>query len=103
MLTTTGQNLITGAISITASGSNTVIAAQSRPIYIHRIKFLCSAPVAITFKAGNRSLSGAELCTTQVLDYNEVPWYSCEVNEAFIMSLDRAVTVGGSVWYQLGD
>ena len=103
MLTSTGASLITTAISISTSGDNTIIAAQTRPIAIHRIKFLCAAPVSITFKAGSRSLSGAEYCTTQVLDYAEVPWYSCEVGEAFIMSLSSSVAVGGSVWYQVGD
>lgn len=97
-----GPALKSAVVSISTQGDNTIIASGTRAIRIHRLKLVANGTVSMTFKAGSTSLSGAEPCQAQVLEYEEVPWYVCEAGDAFIISLSAAVQVGGTVWYREG-
>lgn len=100
------SNLVGGLnvapISTSASGDTTILAAQSgRVIKVHRLKLSLASETTVQFKSGSTALSGAETSLTQVLDYNDNPWYTTRLGEAFVISLGGAVQCGGTIWYRI--
>lgn len=92
----------TAKIDTASSGDNTIIAAVTgKSIQVHRIKFLLNSQTTVTFKDGTTALSGAEQCNSQILDYDEEPWYKTTPGSAFTMNLGAAVQCSGTVWYRL--
>lgn len=94
------------AISFSASGDNTVIAADAnRSIYVWQFFFVnndTSTTTSITLKEGSTAKSGAykiaalgshsEGCTG-------TPWAVAPPGSAFIMNSSAAVQISGTVYY----
>lgn len=94
--------LAMATISTSSSGDTTIIAAPSgKSIKVHRLKLSLASETTVQFKDGTTALSGPETCLTQVLDYNDDPWYRTTVGNAFVLSLGAAVQCGGTVWYRI--
>lgn len=95
-----GLNVAT--VSTSSSGDTTVVAAQpGKTVNVHRVKLSLASEATVQFKSGSNALSGPETTLTQVLDYNDNPWYRTLPGEAFVISLGSAVQCGGSVWYRI--
>lgn len=96
------------AISFSASGDNTVIAAAaSGPLNVYGLFFTVAGATNITYKdsvAG--ALSGAVVFTgngsSQTLPLQDEPYYQVQPGSAFLMNNSNAVAVGGTIWYTTG-
>lgn len=95
----------TAVIAASASGDNTIIAANStRGIKIWQYSFTTAAAVNILFKAGSTALSGAYVYGGNGSDfrmYSGMAWFECPPNTAFIINLSGAIAIGGTVQYTL--
>ncbi len=92
-------------ISFNAAGDNTIIAAPGAGLRI-RVYGLEFGPIAgasdLTKKSAATALTGAQNFPAnggEILDRGNFPWYTCGLNEAFIINSSAAVNVGGRVWY----
>jgi len=94
--------LSVASVSLSNSGDNTVIAAQSgKTIAVHRMKLSLAFEETVQIKSGSTALSGPETMAAQVLDYSDEPYYRTAAGEAFVISLGGAVQCGGTVWYRI--
>lgn len=106
------MNLINVAISIAASGDNTVIAAPgtTQSIHIHRlcISNAVATAQAVVVKDGATALTGAMALQTAVgpplylSEAEDAPLWVLSQNGAFILNLVNATSVTGFVQYSLG-
>lgn len=97
-----GSGLSFAPIDISAVGDNIIIPASSRSIFVNRIVLALATASSVQFKSGARLLSGPQIVPSLVWDYSEQPWYVCDPDEAFIISLGTSVQTGGTVWFQYG-
>jgi hypothetical protein len=103
------DDLKSAAVSCAASGDNTIIAAPGagKQLVIDHLNFIVTSAVAVTFKSGSTSLSGAyPFDTKQAIALDnamqaEKGVITCGVNEAFIINLGGAVQVSGFVRYRI--
>lgn len=89
-------------ISISASGDNTVIPAQTGK-YIEMVRLVLSlaSETTVQFKSGSTALSGPQVMLAVVLDEMDAgAWYITNKSEAFVISLGAAVQGGGTIWYR---
>jgi len=107
------MNLLNAAISIAASGDNTVIAAPGATtcIRIHRLTLCNAVATAQSFvvkDGASSSLTGAMALPTSVggltelLEGEDAPVFILSQNNAFIINLTAATSVTGFVQYTLG-
>lgn len=106
------MNLINVAISIAASGDNTVIAAQgaAQSIHIHRLVLSngVATAQAVVVKDGATALTGALALPTSVgglielMQGEDAPLFVLSQNAAFNLNLVNATSVTGFVQYSLG-
>lgn len=90
-------------IAVSSSGANNVLAAVTGKYYrIIAYTILVDSTVAITFKSGSTSLSGAMNVTAGIAQPEVLTGcMQTAVGEAFVMTLGGAVGVNGYVVYQL--
>lgn len=92
------------AISISASGDNTVITnTGDQPISIDKIALSCATPVTIILKSGSTTLATFPGVTGFTLDMNvhHEALYQLAVGDSFIINISAAVVVQGTVWWRL--
>lgn len=102
--TPTTSTFTQAAISFSASGDNTVVAAVSaKTTRIYQITYVCSGATAITIKNGaGASLTGAMAFNaggSLTLDFVPNPRFVTSTNTAFILNSSNAVQVSGWVDY----
>lgn len=107
------MNLINVALSIAASGDNTIVAAPgtTTSIRVHRI-VICNAVAtaqAFTVKDGaSTNLTGAMGLPTaiggliELMEGEDAPLFVLSANNALIINLLNATSVTGFVQYSLG-
>jgi hypothetical protein len=92
----------TAALTVSASGDNTVIAAPGagKHLAIYRLVMTAArgSEVDIILKSAATTKSGAMVADTYDLDFGDAPLI-CGTNEAFIVNLSAAVAVTGFVQY----
>lgn len=98
--------LYSAVIDIDDSGNNTVISATTgRSIKVHKMFFIAESGVTITMYDGSSTaLSGPmKFVGSQgmVLDIDEDAWFTTTAGNAFVMNLDIAVQVSGTIYYTL--
>lgn len=94
-------------IAASASGDTTIIAASAtRRFKIKKLYFIAKGAVDVKFKSGSTDITGVlglaaaqEVGITQHSDDDEPILVGGAVNEAFIINLSGAVTVGGFCTY----
>lgn len=89
-------------VSISASGDNTVIAAQSgRNIEVLGLLLSLASETTVQFKSGSTAISGPQTMLSLLLDEKAAGrWYVTNQGEAFVISLGAAVQTGGTIWYR---
>lgn len=98
-------SLTGAAITFATSGDHTVIAAVAlQTARVHRLYLTAAAATTITFKRGATALTGAISLPNAgdgiFLDFSAEPWFTTDVNEAFIINSSAAVQVSGRVEYK---
>jgi hypothetical protein len=92
----------TAALTVSASGDNTAIAAPGagKHLAIYRLVMTAArgSEVDIILKSAATTKSGAMVADTYDLDFGDAPLI-CGTNEAFIVNLSAAVAVTGFVQY----
>lgn len=103
------ETLESTAVSFSASGNNTVIAAPSAGKYlaIDFLQFVPAGDVTLTFYDGATAISGAmplkanQADTIENAIHNEHGVLTCSDNSAFIINLGSAVAVTGFCRYRI--
>jgi len=98
-------NTVEAAITFSASGDNTLVAAgaATQVVRIYRIFLVAAGATNLTFKSGaSTSLSGAIPMSANgsiVLDMDGgEPWFTCAAGQAFVLNSSNAVQVSGMVY-----
>lgn len=100
LLTTT--DLTGGAVSISSSGDNIVIAAVSaQSTKVHRLRLYPSAAVTVVVKNGATTLETIPFTGAGafILDFSTRPYYTTSNNTDFILNLSGATAVTGRIDY----
>lgn len=100
------QQQLFGAISVSSSGDNTVIAAvPNRQIRVVKVAMVCAAAVVCTWKS---SVSGAisgpmSFATNGGISepYTPVGIFQTAIGEGLVLNLTGAISVGGTLTYIL--
>ena len=106
-VTHTHQSLLQAILSAALAGSNDLVAAvPGYKIAIYAWSFIAAGAVAITWKSGATSLSGAMNYGINGGEIRDVradgePWYQTATGEALVLSLGGAVQVSGTIYYRL--
>lgn len=103
------QPLLFAAINVSASGDNTIVAADAtRRIKVVSYAFVCSSTVNVTWKSGaGTNLSGAMafIANTGIApgtsSPSQGPILQTAVNQALVLNLSGAVQVSGHMSYFL--
>lgn len=98
------QALLAAKIDCASSGNNTVVAAVTdKRIYVHRIWFLCRAPVDVKVRDGAATdMTGPIPFDNTVgmnLEYSSEPWFTTTAGNALIINLSAAIQTSGRVYY----
>ena len=91
-------------INFSASGDNTIIAADAvNRIVIHRIWLVCAGATNLTFKDNLPSPAAVPMGVNGGLTFDATgePWFITNVNTAFIINSSQAVQVSGECFYTL--
>ena len=104
MPTAIGRSYNENALDFSTVGDNTIVAGVSGlNVRVHRIFFVVSGSVVVTFKDGSGALTGPMTFlanSTFVLDdTNTIPWFTTAVGTGFIINLSTSVQVSGRVYY----
>lgn len=103
------ETLESVAVSFSATGDNTIIAAPGDGKYlaIDFLQFIPSATVTLTLKSGSTSLTGAmpfaagQANTMENAMRNEHGVVTCGNNEAFIIGSTGSSTISGICRYRI--
>jgi len=91
------------AVSVAASGDNTVVAAQAgKRISVWGIDLALASSGALKLKCGSTDLTGAMTLTyySKQLTANAAYWV-CNPGDAFIVNLGGAIQTSGAIWYSV--
>ena len=99
----TGE-LSEASIDAAGAGDNTIIAAVAgQTIRVFKLFAIAASSVAVIAKDGaSTNLTGAMTLGSIALDYDERPWFTCTVGNAFVLNLGGAVQVSGRAYYIQG-
>lgn len=91
-----------GAVSISASGDNTVIAGVAgQAIQIYGLDLACASPVTLQLKNGATALTGVMTVNGYAKPLSPArPWWTVAPGAALVITLGAAVQCSGSIWYQ---
>lgn len=96
-------NLRETPIDFTSTGDNTVVAAVAAQIVrVYRLFLVVSAATDLTFKKGSTALTGAIEMTEAgsiVFDFEDQPWFTTELGEAFVIGQTGTAQVSGRLYY----
>jgi hypothetical protein len=98
--------LLNAVINITTATDTTIIAAvASQRIRIYAIWMWSGGTTSVTPKTATTPLSGTISMVAQShFDKeprrDEEPWFTCGVNEAFVLTTSGAAQVSGIVYYE---
>jgi hypothetical protein len=96
--------LTAAAVSHSASGDNTVVAAVAgKTTRVYRLFLVVAGTTVITIKDGaGTALTGVMTFAaggSLILDFQAEPWFSCTAGNAFIINSSNAVQISGTVYY----
>lgn len=97
-------HLLRVAINFSASGDNTIIAADAvNRIVIHRIWLVVGAATNLTFKDNLASPAAVPMAANGGITFDATgePWLVTDVNTAFKINSSAAVQVSGECYYTL--
>lgn len=95
-------HLFIASINFSASGDNTIIAADAtRRLIIHRIWLVCGAATNLTFKDRLLTPEAVPMGAFGGLTFDATgePWFTTDPATAFIINSSNAVQVSGRVYY----
>lgn len=94
-------------VSETTSGDHTVVAADAdQKIRVISVSLLASGNVDIQWKSAAGVITGVYPVPRRggyVLPENQSGWFETDINEALVLNMSAAVTLGGSLTYILTD
>jgi len=97
------SNLLEISIDFTATGDNTIVAAVAgKAVRVYRIFFVLSAASDIVFKKGATALTGViemKEGGSVTLDFQDQPWFTTELGEAFVINQSGTAQVSGRLYY----
>ena len=90
------------ALSFSASGDNTVVAAQTgKTIRVHAIALTAASPVTVAIKDGASTTLGSfqNVTSLSIDQFDGAPRYVLTSGNALIINLGAAVSCTGTIWY----
>lgn len=92
-------------ININGLGDNIIVAGTpGKLIKVLQFFFVISAAANITYKSSGIALSGPMSFTANmahVQDFIQLPLTCVNLGDSFIINLDTAVQLGGTIWYDI--
>jgi hypothetical protein len=98
--------LLAAVINAATAADHTIIAAvAAQRIRIYGIWIWSTGTTAVTPKSGSTALSGPIAMVAQSHFDKEPrrdqePWFTCGVNEAFVLTNGSAIQISGVVYYE---
>ncbi len=91
------------ALSFSASGDNTIVAAQTgKRIFAWGWDISCASPTNLTFKSGSNALTGAILLSAYSKPLTNVAAYLVtNAGEALVINDISATACAGILWYSV--
>lgn len=102
MSTPNGAGLSFAVVNISSAGDNVVIPSTESGFFIRRVMLALASQTTVTFKAGNRELSGPLPLTELGLGFSDQAYYAINPDEDFVISLGDSVAMGGTIWFSRG-
>jgi hypothetical protein len=97
--------LLRAPINFSASGDNTVIAADPvNRIIVHRLWLVCGGATNLTFKDNLGSPAAVPMAANGALVFDATgePWFITNPNTAFIINQSGSAQTSGECYYTLG-
>lgn len=98
--------LLNAVINISTATDTTIVAAvAAQRIRIYAIWIWSAGSTNVTPKSASTALAGPIAMAAQS-DFNreprrdQEPWFTCGVNEAFVLTTSAAVQISGIVYYE---
>lgn len=90
-------------VTINASGSGdlTLVAGVAlQTVRVHRLFWTLDAVSTVTVKRAATALTGALSAQTAMFDYSDLPWFTTNAGEGFILNLSAAAQISGRLYFR---
>lgn len=98
-------HLFRAPINFNSSGDNVIVAADTtgNRIIVHRLWFVVAGATNLTFKDNLPSPGAVPMAANGALVFDATgePWFTTDINTAFIMNSSAGVQCSGECFYSL--